>query len=142
MNKPTFIKWFNEIGMDDVSLVGGKNASLGEMYQHLVPQGIRIPNGFAVTAQAYFYFIETNQLNQKIQDLLSDLDTQNNEILQQRGKLIRECILNAVIPQQIQKEILVAYRQLGESSHPIGFAVVPQRKIFQTQALLANKKHT
>ena len=63
MNKPIFIKWFNEIGMDDVSLVGGKNASLGEMYQHLVPRGIRIPNGFAVTAQAYFYFIETNQLN-------------------------------------------------------------------------------
>ena len=123
MNKPIFIKWFNEIGMDDVSLVGGKNASLGEMYQHLVPRGIRIPNGFAVTAQAYFYFIETNQLNEKIQDLLSDLDTQNNEILQLRGKLIRENILKASIPLQIQNEILEAYRLLGQSNHPISVAV-------------------
>ena len=64
-----FILWFNEIGIEDVPLVGGKNASLGEMYQKLTKKKVNIPNGFAVTAQAYRYFIEEEHLNEKIQSL-------------------------------------------------------------------------
>jgi len=56
-----YIRWFNEIGIDDVPLVGGKNASLGEMYQNLTAEGVQVPNGFAVTAQAYQYVLESNQ---------------------------------------------------------------------------------
>ena len=123
MKAPTFIKWFNEIGMNDVSTVGGKNASLGEMFQNLVPEGIHIPNGFAVTAQAYYYFIEANKLNDKIQELLFQLDSQNNVLLHERGQTIRQYILNSKIPLEIQNEILAAYKQLGNSASPIDVAV-------------------
>jgi pyruvate,water dikinase len=78
--KPHYIMWFSEIGIDDIPLVGGKNASLGEMYRELTPRGIKIPNGFAITAQAYRDFLTTAGLNDKIHDLLSKVDTANVNI--------------------------------------------------------------
>ena len=124
MTKSKFIKWFHEIGIDNVDLVGGKNASLGEMIQNLVVQGIRVPNGFAITAQAYFAILSANGLEKKIQNLLDTLDTQNIENLRECGKKIRQSILEAKIPEDIQLEILAAYQTLGQKNKsPMNVAV-------------------
>ncbi|PWU21523.1 MAG: phosphoenolpyruvate synthase [Bdellovibrio sp.] len=108
-----FIKWFEEIRIDDVNSVGGKNASLGEMYRNLSSRGIRVPNGFAITAQAYFYLLEANQLEAKISQTLRGLEVQNISQLREQGLQLRQLILNAAIPEDMEKEIRAAYRQLG-----------------------------
>ena len=69
------VLWFDQLGIEDVPLVGGKNASLGEMYRLLTPKGVKIPNGFALTAYAYRRFLEANKLMDKIKHILSDLNT-------------------------------------------------------------------
>ena len=112
--KNSFIRWFNEIGLGDVASVGGKNASLGEMYRELVPCGVKVPNGFAITASAYFHLIEVNGLEGRIRDLLKGIDTQNNDLLRERGRLIRQEILEAKVPQALQDAILAAYFKLGD----------------------------
>lgn len=109
-----WVKWFKEIGIDDVGSVGGKNASLGEMYQSLTAQGVRIPNGFAITAEAYFYFLEFNSLTEKIKALLKDLNTQDLGRLQEAGTHLRQMILSARIPPEVEKEILDSYHELGQ----------------------------
>ncbi len=81
-----FILWFNEIGIEDVPLVGGKNASLGEMYQKLHEKGIRIPNGFAITAYAYRYFLKYAGIEEEIKKILKDLDTSDLPGLMRRGR--------------------------------------------------------
>src|SRR5512140_1189495 len=72
-----YIRWFDEIGINDVALVGGKNASLGELYRELAPKGIAVPNGFAITAEAYWELLRSAGIEQKIKQLLSNLDTQD-----------------------------------------------------------------
>jgi pyruvate,water dikinase len=109
-----FILQFNELSIKDVPLVGGKNASLGEMYCGLRKKGVNIPNGFAVTAFAYSYFIEKTGIKNKIKNILKDLDVYNTRNLMARGKQVRETILNARIPEEIKKEILRGYRILGK----------------------------
>jgi pyruvate,water dikinase len=124
MEKLEFVRWFKDIGMDDVGSVGGKNASLGEMYQNLTSHGVRIPNGFAITAQGYFRFLQENHLDNVLQGLLASLDTQDSESLRERGRKIRQCVLNAKIPEVIQHEILMAYHELGMASGaPLDVAV-------------------
>lgn len=98
-----FIKWFNEITIQDVAMVGGKNASLGEMVRELGSAGIRVPNGFAITTDAYWHFVRSNHLEDVIRDSLNDLN----------GSRVRSAILNAQIPADLQTSILEAYRQLG-----------------------------
>jgi pyruvate, water dikinase len=110
----SFIRWFSEIGLGDVSSVGGKNASLGEMYRELVPRGVRVPNGFAITADAYFLLLDSNGLEGRIRDLLTGIDTQNNNLLRERGQRIRHALLDAKIPQALQDSILSAYRKLAD----------------------------
>lgn len=117
MEKFKYIRWFKEIGMDDVGLVGGKNASLGEMYQKLTPNGVRIPNGFAITADAYFYLLQENKLDKVLHDILASVDTQNIDNLRTRGQKIRQHFLDAKIPDDMKQEILMAYQQLGEGNH-------------------------
>lgn len=112
--KGNFIKWYNEVGSEDVGSVGGKNASLGEMYSNLVPLGVKIPDGFALTADAYRYFFKTTGLDEKIKEILSDLDTHNIRNLQVRGKKARELILKAKLPQNLQDIIAQAYKQLED----------------------------
>ncbi len=107
-----FILWFNELRNTDVKLVGGKNASLGEMYSLLTPKGVRIPNGFAVTAAAYFYFLEKAGIRDDIKKILSDLNTSNIKNLQTRGAKVRQTILNATLPQDLQDAIVKNYRKL------------------------------
>lgn len=78
------VLWFEDVGMSDVSLVGGKNASLGEMIQQLTPKGINVPGGFATTAYAYRYFIQQAGLETKLRQLLTDLDVENLNNLRSR----------------------------------------------------------
>jgi pyruvate,water dikinase len=112
-SKP-FILWFDEITKEDVPLVGGKNASLGEMYSKLSKKGIKIPYGFAVTAEAYKHFIKENKLEDKIKEILKGLDTHDVADLQKRGKKIRTLILRAKMPKDLKEEISKAYARLEE----------------------------
>jgi pyruvate,water dikinase len=93
MVRARFIRWFHEIGIADIPLVGGKNASLGEMYRELTPKGIKIPNGFAITAEGYWSVVRAGGLTEAIRTILSDLDTRDLANLAQRGRQVREMIL-------------------------------------------------
>lgn len=106
------ILWYDQQGIEDVPLTGGKNASLGEMYRLLTPKGVNIPNGFATTALAYQRFIDANNLREKIAEILKDLDTRDMNNLAERGRKVREAILQAEFPEDLKKEILSAYRDL------------------------------
>src|SRR5690348_1870151 len=108
-----YVRWFRDITIADVAAVGGKNASLGEMYRELAPQGVRVPNGFAVTADGYRRFLETNQLEDRIRGALDGLDLGNVEDLRVRGSRVRELIVAAELPQDLREAILAAYRELG-----------------------------
>ncbi|AIH04349.1 phosphoenolpyruvate synthase [Thermodesulfobacterium commune] len=106
------ILWFDQISKDDVPLVGGKNASLGEMYSKLTEKGIKVPYGFAVTAEAYRYFIKENHLDDKIKEILKGLDTHDVLDLQKRGKKIRTLLLKAKMPEKLETAIRDAYAEL------------------------------
>ncbi len=106
------VLWFKETGIGDVSLVGGKNAALGEMFSNLTPLGINIPNGFALTAYSYRDFFKKTGLDKKIKDILSDLDTRDIRNLQKRGELCRRAIVAAEFPKDLKKEIAVNYAEL------------------------------
>lgn len=122
-NALEYIRWFQEIGIDDVPLVGGKNASLGEMARELAPQGIRLANGFAVTADAYRHFLQTANVDARIAELLQGLDTHDTRDLQRRGRLIRQAILQAELPKDLQDAIIAAYHQLSAGGEPRDVAV-------------------
>ena len=104
-----FIKQFNQIGLDDIGSVGGKNASLGQMISHLSKQGIRVPNGFAITADAYWHFLQENKLTQVIKQLIKQCTI---EELPSVSHKIRDMILNANIPSDLSQEIHEGYRNL------------------------------
>ncbi|MEK7167636.1 MAG: PEP/pyruvate-binding domain-containing protein, partial [Patescibacteria group bacterium] len=108
----SWILWYENISIADVSRVGGKNAAIGEMYSSLSPLGIKIPNGFAVSASGYHHFLEKADLKEKIKNILSDLDTKSIRNLQERGKKVRELILRADLPHDLAEEIAKAYQQL------------------------------
>lgn len=119
-----FIKWFAEISIGDVSLVGGKNASLGEMYRELSGQGVRVPNGFAVTAEAYRYFLQNAGVDEEIKKIFSDLNTHDIENLRQRGQSVRHAVLAAELPPELREQIVQAYRKLSGGWHtPVDVAV-------------------
>jgi len=109
-----FIKWLNEISKEDVPFFGGKNASLGELYRNLSGKGIRVPNGFAISANAYKFFIEKSELNEEIQELLKNLDKENLQQLKETGRKIRQLILSAELPQELEREIEETYEKLEE----------------------------
>jgi pyruvate,water dikinase len=109
-----YIRRFAEIGIDDVAEVGGKNASLGEMYTQLVPLGVRIPDGFATTAAAYRRYLAHNQLDQRIPEALAKLDVNDVKALAYTGAIIREWIMHGEMPADLAEEITAAYRELGE----------------------------
>jgi pyruvate,water dikinase len=113
-----YIRRFSELHIEDVPLVGGKNASLGEMYNALSPLGVRIPGGFAITADGYRLFIEHNRLNQKIDDALGKLDTRDMKALAYTGAVIREWIMYSEIPDELAGEIAEGYRQLAAEYGP------------------------
>ncbi len=109
-----YVQWFNELGIEDVPEVGGKNASLGEMYQNLTEEGVRVPNGFAVTASAYKYVLDANKAWDKLHAELDDFDPDDVRELQARGKRCREIIYSCVIPKDLQEEIRRGYAGLKD----------------------------
>ncbi|MBN2014609.1 MAG: phosphoenolpyruvate synthase [Candidatus Altiarchaeota archaeon] len=113
-----FVLWFDDIGIEDVPLVGGKNASLGEMIRELKEKDINVPNGFAVTAYAYNYLLEHAGIGDDIKKILSDLDTHDVNNLRQRGKKIRALIENAEFPGELKDVIAKAY---GEMHTKLGY---------------------
>lgn len=116
MKKITFIKFFKELNIFDVPIVGGKNASLGEMYQKLANKGILVPNGFATTANAYRYFLESTGLKKIIKKDLDGLNTKNVRDLMKRGASIRKAIMSVELPADLKKEIIKAYHKLSLES--------------------------
>jgi len=110
--KDKFILWFNELGIKDVPLVGGKNASLGEMYRNLTKKGINIPNGFTVSAYAYRYFLKKAGIKKEIKKTLSGLDINNLKNLAEKGHKVREIIRHAELPKELKKAITDAYKKL------------------------------
>jgi pyruvate,water dikinase len=113
-----YIRFFSEIGIDDVPSVGGKNASLGEMYRELTPQGVRIPNGFAITAQAYTYTLEKAGIVERLRETLDGLRPEDVEGLAKRGKQARDLIYGAPLPEDLREEILHAHRSLQREYGP------------------------
>lgn len=107
-----FIRFLDELGTDDVPAVGGKNASLGEMYRELGPRGISVPNGFAITSEAYRAVLEEAGADARLHDILDDLDASSVEDLRRRGKQARDLVYGAPLPAAIREEILSAYREL------------------------------
>ncbi len=114
MGMSRYVRWFRELTLDDIPLVGGKNASLGELYRELLPSGIRVPDGFAVTADAYRKVLASAELEQRIRRELSGLDTGNLAVLAERARRIREFILAVRLPEDVRAEIIEAYRLLDE----------------------------
>ena len=107
------VKPFSDISIDDVPSVGGKNASLGEMFRELGPKGVKVPDGFAVTADAYRQFLSENRLDREIKSILDGLDTRNVEDLARRGSLVRTAILSSTLPSELSCALAEAYEQLG-----------------------------
>ena len=118
MNGYRYIRHFSELGIDDVPLVGGKNASLGEMYRNLSGEGVRVPNGFATTAQAFRDFLTHNSLKERIQAALDALDGNDVEALARTGALIRGWIVDGDLPPALAGEIGAAYGELVQEYGP------------------------
>ena len=114
MTKFKYVRFFEELGIDDVPLVGGKNASLGEMYRNLSSEGVRIPNGFAITAEGYRYMLEAAGASDALRHTLDGLDPANVTDLARRAKRAREIIYGATLPADLIGEVIGAYRLLQE----------------------------
>ena len=114
MSTSRFVRFFEEFGIDDVPLVGGKNASLGEMFQKLSGQGVRVPHGFAITAQAYRYMLDKAGAWDRLHAELDELDPADVAALARKGKRAREIVYGAGLPDDLAAEILDAYRKLQQ----------------------------
>ena len=115
MANSNYIRWFSDLGINDIPEVGGKNAALGELYQQLTKQGINVPNGFAITAQAFRYFLESNGIVPQLRKILAGIDPQNMADLERRGLACRQALLSATVPDDLAQEIVRAYATLSES---------------------------
>ena len=108
----SLVLWLDEVGMDDVPRVGGKNASLGELRRSLSDAGVRVPNGFATTSEAYHRFIESGRLRSVLDETLQGLDIEQIEPLRAAGRRIRGAILETPLPDDLEEAIRTAYREL------------------------------
>ena len=107
-----FILWLKELSKNDIPLVGGKNASLGEMFNQLSKNKINIPDGFAFTTSAYWYFLEKNGFEKKLKEIFLKFNPKNIKNLQETGKKARTLILKGKFPEDLKKEIEIAYLNL------------------------------
>ncbi|HWS94784.1 MAG TPA: phosphoenolpyruvate synthase, partial [Mycobacterium sp.] len=114
MTRFSYIRFFEEFGIGDVPLVGGKNASLGEMFQKLSEQGVRVPHGFAITAEAYKYMLDSAGAWDALHAELDDLDPDDVTALARKGKRAREIVYGAGLPDDLAAEIVAAYRMLQD----------------------------
>ena len=108
----SYIRWFDELGIDDIPLVGGKNASLGEMYQKLTPQGVKVPNGFAITADAYRYLLDKADAWDALHAALDDLEPSDVVDLAKRGAKARDIVYAAGLPDDLHDQIIEAFESL------------------------------
>jgi len=111
-HEKALILWFDEIGIEDVPMVGGKNASLGEMHQKLTSKGVAVPNGYAITAYAYRYLLKEAGIGAAIEEALAGLDTHDLRNLQERGAKTRDIIRNAEFPVPLRQAIISAYNKM------------------------------
>lgn len=119
-----YIAWFDQLTMHDVALVGGKNASLGEMISHLSQAGVNVPAGFATTTEAYREFLNVNGLTDRINQLLNGLDVDDTQALSAAGKAIRSWVLNAALPDALLQAVSQVYEKLSANSgENVSFAV-------------------
>ncbi|TPA27476.1 phosphoenolpyruvate synthase [Vibrio parahaemolyticus] len=115
--------WFNGLSMDDVDKVGGKNASLGEMVSNLANVGVSVPNGFATTSYAFNQFLDHEGLDERIHQLLDELDVDDVEALRKTGATIRQWVLQAPFPADLEQEIRNNYEELIEGNTDLSVAV-------------------
>lgn len=108
------IIWFKDLSIDDVEKVGGKNAALGEMVKNLKPLGVKVPDGFATTSEAYNHFLDSTGLRDKINQILNQLDIHDIRDLQDKGAKIRQMILSSELPQDLKDSIKESYQRLEE----------------------------
>ncbi|WP_372878647.1 phosphoenolpyruvate synthase [Spongiibacter marinus] len=118
-----YVIWFRDLGMNDVEVVGGKNASLGEMISQLSNAGVSVPDGFATTAQAYRDFLDQSGLNQRIQDMLKGLDIDDVKTLAKVGKEIRQAIVDTPFPAPLNDAISEAYAKMIDGNPAMACAV-------------------
>lgn len=114
MSRFAYIKFFDEIGIEDIPLVGGKNASLGEMYQALTPKGVPVPNGFAITSEAYRLLLNEGQVWNELHRIIDPLDITDVRDLAERGHHARDLIYHATLPKALELEIIEAYEILKD----------------------------
>ncbi len=110
------VLFFNEISKKDLSLVGGKNASLGEMMNSLSPKGVRIPNGFAVTTESYKTFLKENKIEKELKELLKKYNRNSTKSLRETGRKAREIIMKGKFPEAVENEIKNSYRKLSQKN--------------------------
>ena len=123
-DRPVYIRPFSEVGIEDIASVGGKNASLGEMFRELTSKGVKVPDGFAVTADAYWDFLRQSGLDRRLRAILDGLDTRDTENLRERGRRARGAILDADLPAGLEQAIVAAYERLSAgSAQPLDVAV-------------------
>ncbi|MBD2798042.1 phosphoenolpyruvate synthase [Xenorhabdus sp. 18] len=120
---PSNVLWYNQLGMNDVNRVGGKNASLGEMITNLAELGVSVPNGFATTAQAFNDFLEQSGVNQRIYQLLDETHVDDVNQLAKAGAQIRQWVIDTPFTPQLEQDIRGAYSQLSEGEPDASFAV-------------------
>jgi pyruvate,water dikinase len=114
MNKKLeLILWFKDISIKDVPLVGGKNASLGEMFSKLTNKTINIPDGFVLTSLAYWHFLKENKIDRKLKEIFAKFDQKSIESLRETGRAARNLILKSKFPEDFKKEIIKSYRKLS-----------------------------
>ncbi len=112
--KKKLILWFREVSKKDVALVGGKNASLGEMISHLSRKGIRVPDGFCLTARAYRYFLKKNKIDKEIKEIFRKFDSRDLKKLKETSSQIKNLISRSEFPDDLKKEVLKNYRKLSK----------------------------
>lgn len=122
-NVQDYVLWYDQLGMNDVGRVGGKNASLGEMISNLAGVGVSVPNGFATTADAFNEFLEQSGVNDRIYALLDTLDTNDVKALAEAGKQIRQWVIETPFQPALDQAIHDAYQQLSDGNAEVSFAV-------------------
>ncbi|MCK4473719.1 phosphoenolpyruvate synthase [Candidatus Parcubacteria bacterium] len=108
-----YILWYKEISKNDVAIVGGKNASLGEMFSQLTKKGINVPDGFVLTSSAYWYFLKFNKIDKKLKEIFHKFNPKSLKSLKQTGQMARQLILKSQFPDDLKKEILENYKKLS-----------------------------
>ncbi|MGI4993519.1 phosphoenolpyruvate synthase [Halobacteriovorax sp. GFR7] len=119
----TYCRWLKDVGLGDLATVGGKNASLGEMIRELQANEIRVPDGFAITADAYRQFMKDSGLNNFIIDTLQGLDSSDISSLERAGSKIRTAILNADLPENLVNSVIEFYQEMSHENGPVSVAI-------------------